>query len=98
MADNVLQNQDAQPDENGKNSLIKYLSILAKKPHVVNKKINGRIQPIKEYFITDLVEHMVNDGLTVGYVIAPDEQEVMGVDDVKALGTAQKIFRERCQL
>ena len=80
-----------------RNSLIKYLSILAKKPHIVNKKINGRIQPIKEYFITDLVEHMANDGLAVGYVIAPDEQEVMGVDDVKALGTAQSIFRERCE-
>jgi bifunctional UDP-N-acetylglucosamine pyrophosphorylase/glucosamine-1-phosphate N-acetyltransferase len=78
-----------------KNNLLKYLSILAEKPHIVDKKINGRIQPIKEYFITDLVEHMTNDGLKVGYVIAQDEQEVMGVDDIKALGTAQKIFHER---
>ena len=76
-----------------KNNLLKYLSILAEKPHIVDKKINGRIQPIKEYFITDLVEHMTNDGLTVGYVIAPNEQEVMGVDDINALRSAQKIFQ-----
>ena len=77
-----------------KNNLLKYLSILAEKPHIVDKKINGRIQPIKEYFITDLVEHMTNDGLTVGHVIAQNEQEVMGVDDIKALRTAQKILNQ----
>lgn len=76
-----------------KNDLLKYLSILAEKPHIVDKKINGLIQPIKEYFITDLVEHMTNDGLTVGYVIAQNEQEVMGVDDINALRSAQKIFQ-----
>ena len=36
---------------------------------------------------------MTDDGLPVGYVIAEDEEEVMGIDDLSSLIKAQDIFR-----
>jgi bifunctional N-acetylglucosamine-1-phosphate-uridyltransferase/glucosamine-1-phosphate-acetyltransferase GlmU-like protein len=54
---------------------------------------HGKTIEVKEYFITDLVEYMHEDGVQVGYVMAEDEQEVMGVDDFDALLKAQEIFR-----
>jgi hypothetical protein len=36
---------------------------------------------------------MSQDGLPVGYILAEDETEVMGVDDPSALRRAQRIFR-----
>jgi len=77
-----------------KKDLLKYLSALSVKPHIVRKKINGKIMEKEEYFITDLVEYMYEDGLSTGYIIAEDEKEVMGIDDISALINAQKIFRE----
>ena len=50
---------------------------------------------MQEYFITDLVEYMHDDGLSVGFVISEDEEEVMGVDDLPALIKAQQIFRDK---
>ena len=46
---------------------------------------------IKEYFLTDLVELMSNDGLPVGWVLAPEE-EVTGVDTPEALQAVQKQY------
>jgi bifunctional UDP-N-acetylglucosamine pyrophosphorylase/glucosamine-1-phosphate N-acetyltransferase len=76
-----------------KDALLQYLPALASRPHRVKKTINGKAIEVEEYFITDLVEYMHEDGLQVGYVIVEDEHEVMGVDDFDALLKAQEIFR-----
>jgi len=36
---------------------------------------------------------MHDDGLSVGYIIAEDEEEVMGVDDLEALTRVQEIYK-----
>lgn len=78
-----------------KDELVHYLDRLEKRPHKVVKDRNGRMVEIEEFFITDLVELMCSDGLTVGYVIAGDESEVMGLDDLQALQKAQEHFARR---
>jgi bifunctional N-acetylglucosamine-1-phosphate-uridyltransferase/glucosamine-1-phosphate-acetyltransferase GlmU-like protein len=47
----------------------------------------------QEFFITDIVEFMRGDGLKVGYVVAENEDEIMGVDDLPSLKKAQELFR-----
>lgn len=74
-----------------KGPLLHYLSVLASRPHIVHKDIDGRLRDVDEYFITDLVEYMHDDGLNIGYATA-DEEEVMGIDDLPALQRAQEIF------
>ena len=49
---------------------------------------------VEEFFVTDLVELMHEDGLKVGCLVAEDENEVMGVDDVPSLIKAQEISKE----
>jgi len=78
-------------------TLLRYLSILAKRPHKVQKEIDGEQKVVEEFFITDLVEYMNDDGLKIGHIIADDEEEVMGVDDLSALKRAQTIFRKRAE-
>ena len=65
--------------------------MLASKPHIVYKEINGKPTEVEEFFITDIVEYMCDDGLPVGYVIG-DEDEVMGIDDLPAIKKAQELF------
>ena len=77
-----------------KEDLIRCLPILEKRPHTVSKERNGRVVEVEEFFITDLVELMHGRGLKAGYVVAEDENEVMGVDDLQSLKKAQKIFKE----
>ena len=79
-----------------KETLLRYLLVLASKPHMVQKEIDGELREVQEYFITDLVQYMYDDGLSVGFVISEDEEEVMGVDDLPALLKAQQIFKDRC--
>ena len=76
-----------------KDALLKYLELLSAQPHIVIKERSGKKVEIKEYFITDMIEMMYNDGLQTGYVIAGDEDEVMGVDDVDSLKKAQQLFQ-----
>ena len=73
--------------------LLRYLPVLASRPHVVRKEVEGRLKDVREYFITDLVEYMHEDGLSTGYIVAEDEEEVMGIDDLEALERAQEIYR-----
>ena len=80
-----------------KKDLLQYLPVLASMPHKVYKETNGRLIEREEYFITDLIEYMHNDGLPVGYLTAEDEKEVMGIDDLSALLKAQEIFLTTCQ-
>lgn len=75
-------------------ALIKYLPVLASRPQVVHKEVNGRMTAIEEFFITDLIEYMVQDGKSVGYHVADDEIETMGIDDGDALQKAQAIYRK----
>jgi bifunctional UDP-N-acetylglucosamine pyrophosphorylase/glucosamine-1-phosphate N-acetyltransferase len=77
-----------------RSSLIEYLPKLEQRPHKVQKERGGRMEVVEEYFITDLVELMNNDGLTIGYIIADEEQEVMGIDTVEDLVLAQAMFAE----
>jgi len=73
-------------------TLAAYLEKLKKSPHVVEKHRDGRMEKVEEFFITDLVEFMSRDGLHVGFVLAEDEYEVMGVDTPEALMKAQAIY------
>ncbi|MBN1102972.1 MAG: NTP transferase domain-containing protein [Deltaproteobacteria bacterium] len=73
--------------------LIPYLETLGKNPHRVLKERDGRKVEIEEFFITDLVEWMVQDALHVGYGLAADENEVMGIDDLPSLLRAQHYSR-----
>lgn len=76
-----------------KSIILKYLELLSAQPHTVIKERNGKKVEVKEYFITDMIEMMYRDGLKTGYVIAKDENEVMGVDDVDCLIKAQRLFQ-----
>ncbi len=78
-----------------RDDILKYLPILASKPQIVQKEVNGKPTDIKEYFLTDIIEYMVKDGLAVGCVITDDENETMGVDDSAALKKAQEIYRSK---
>jgi bifunctional UDP-N-acetylglucosamine pyrophosphorylase/glucosamine-1-phosphate N-acetyltransferase len=73
--------------------LLPYLSVLRSKPHLVSKERDGRMVQIEEYFITDLVEILDHDGKSVGCILAEDEEEVTGVDDLSALRRAQEKFK-----
>ena len=73
--------------------LIPYLSVLRSRPHVVSKERDGTLIQLEEFFITDLVEFMDHDGKSVGCILAEDEDEVMGVDDLPALRRAQESFK-----
>ena len=75
--------------------LIPYLDLLSRKPHIVSKERDGLVVQLEEYFITDLVEFLAHDANRVGYIVAKDEEEVMGVDDLSALLRAQEEFRKR---
>ena len=78
-----------------KKDLLRYLPLLASRPHLVRKEVNGRLNNVKEYFITDIIEYMHDDGLSVGYTLSEDEEEVMGIDDLAALKRAQNIYESR---
>ena len=78
-----------------KKVLLSYLPVLASRPHLVEKEVNGRLSSVKEYFITDLIEYMHDDGLSVRYILAEDEEEVMGVDDLATLKRAREIYESR---
>jgi len=75
-----------------KDALLSYLPILQGKPHRVHKARHGKMKEVEEFFITDLVELMNQDGLSVSYTQTEDDDEVMGVDDLDALKKAQRIF------
>ncbi len=74
--------------------LADYLPILASRPQIVQKQVNGRLTDIEEFFFTDLIEFMVKDGKRVGFHVVDDEFETMGIDDVAALEKAQAIYRD----
>ncbi len=70
-----------------------YLARLEGSPHTVHKEREGKVIELQEFFITDIVEFMRGDGLKVGYVVAENEDEIMGVDDLPSLKKAQRLFQ-----
>ncbi len=70
-----------------------YIPVMASRPQTVHKEVGGRMKTIEEFFITDLVEYMVQDGRPVGYLVVDDPVETMGVDDVAALRKAQRLYQ-----
>lgn len=76
-------------------ALIKYLKKLKQRPHQVEKKRDGQLTVVEEYFITDLVELMSDDGLKVGFTLVEGENEVMGIDTLEDLVLAQTTFAKR---
>ncbi len=76
-----------------KESLLHSLSVLAARPHVVQKEINGMVRNQEEFFITDLVEYLPQKGHSVGYIVSNNENEVMGIDDLSALSKAQQLYQ-----
>ena len=78
-----------------RSALTHYLPILAARPQIVRKVVDGKPTDIEEFFFTDLIEFMVQDGRSVGYLVADDETETMGIDDVEALEIAQAIFQNK---
>jgi len=73
----------------------KDIPVMASRPQIVYKEINGETTPIEEFFITDLVEYLMDDGKSVGYILAEDERETMGIDDHAALLKAQALFKSK---
>jgi bifunctional UDP-N-acetylglucosamine pyrophosphorylase/glucosamine-1-phosphate N-acetyltransferase len=73
--------------------LLNYLDHLANQPHLVQKQQGEEWVTIKEYFLTDLVELMSNNGLPNGWVLAPEE-EVTGVDTPEALQAVQMYYQK----
>jgi len=78
-----------------KESLLHSLGVLASKPHMVQKEVNGVVRDLEEFFITDLVEYLPREGYSTGYIVSDDENEVMGIDDLSALLSAQKLYQHR---
>ena len=62
-------------------------------PHQVKKQRGDEWVIVEEYFLTDLVELMGGDGLSVGWDLA-EEEEVTGVDTPEVLQTVQMRYRE----
>ncbi len=73
--------------------LLEYLDRLAGMPHRVKKQRGDQWVELEEYFLTDIVEMASGDGLSIGIVLAPEE-EVMGVDTPEALEQAQRRYAE----
>ncbi len=73
--------------------LLPCLDRLAGNPHQVKKQRGDEWVIVEEYFLTDLVELMGGDGLSVGWDLA-EEEEVTGVDTPEVLQTVQMRYRE----
>jgi bifunctional UDP-N-acetylglucosamine pyrophosphorylase / glucosamine-1-phosphate N-acetyltransferase len=77
-----------------KSFLLQALGRLEANPHIVSKQRGETWVEIKEYFLTDLIEFLSQDGVAVGMVIA-DEDEVIGVDTPEALVRVQSEYAKR---
>lgn len=49
----------------------------------------------KEYYLTDLIALLANDGKTVHALIAEDEAEVQGVNDKKQLAQLERVYQRK---
>ncbi|MEJ5300813.1 MAG: NTP transferase domain-containing protein [Thermodesulforhabdaceae bacterium] len=76
-----------------RNLLLECLSHLSAKPHLVQKNIDGRPVTFEEFFLTDVVEILNQNGFMISFVEA-GEEEVLGVDTPEQLQRAQEIYRQ----
>jgi bifunctional UDP-N-acetylglucosamine pyrophosphorylase / glucosamine-1-phosphate N-acetyltransferase len=76
-------------------TLLPYLHKLQEVPHLVVKERNSHMTMVEEFFITDLVELMHGDGLHIGFFLAENEEEVMGVDNPQSLREVQWIYNNK---
>jgi len=77
-----------------RDEVLRYIPVLASRPHSIQKEIGGKLVEVEEFFLTDLMEYMDEGGVEIGYEVA-EEIQVMGIDDLDALKKAQDIFRSR---
>ena len=77
---------------------LEYLDKLKQKPHKVKKEKNGQMKTVEEYFVTDLVELISNDGHSVGFALAEEENEFVGIDTIEDLIYAQGLFSQMNRL
>ncbi len=77
-----------------RNVLLRYMDRMEERPHEVEKERNGAWITIKEYFLTDMVAMMSEDGLAPGMVLAREE-EVTGVDTPQSLETVQGLYAKK---
>jgi len=75
-----------------KKDLLEHLADLRSSAHLIQKEVNGVTKSFYEYFLTDLIEIFTNNGKRVGYQLAQNPEEVMGVDDIEALTKAQRLY------
>lgn len=80
-----------------RDSLLRYLGRLSSQPHPVRKQRGDAWATIEEYFLTDLVELMSQDGLPIGLVVV-DADEVVGVDTPDVLRCVQARYASRTGL
>ena len=73
---------------------LEYLDKLKQKPHKVKKERNGQMIIVEEYFVTDLVELISNDGHSVGFALVEEENEFVGIDTIEDLIYAQGLFSQ----
>lgn len=74
--------------------LLQYLDRLASRPHRVRKQRGDDWVTIEEFFLTDLVEMMSQDGWSIGLVVC-EPGEVVGVDTPDALRLVQERYASR---
>lgn len=74
--------------------LLDYLTLLEAHPHRVQKQRAGQWLTIEEYFLTDLVELMAADRLSIGLIVT-SEEEVIGVDTPQALQQVQQHYLQQ---
>lgn len=74
--------------------LLRYLPELSKRPHVVQKTVNGKLTTFEEFFLPDVIALMAQDGLDIAFQEA-DEDEVLGVDTPEQLEKAQALYKKR---
>ncbi|QTA82626.1 NTP transferase domain-containing protein, MobA-like [Desulfonema limicola] len=74
--------------------LLDYLPVLESRPQIVHKERNGEMVAVQEYFLTDIVEYMNKDNLSIGYVLTDNEMETMGIDDPASLEKAQQCYKK----
>ncbi len=59
----------------------------------VERLDNNNVQG--EFYLTDIIEMAVNDGIDVNSVICDDEDEVLGVNDRKQLAYLERVHQQR---
>ncbi len=74
--------------------VLKYMDRLSNSPHRVEKVVDGKFLEFEEFFITDLIEWLSEDGYFTSFFKVPEE-EIIGVDKPEDLVRVQHLFSQR---